>query len=219
MDVVLFGPPGAGKGTQSKFLMTRLGVPQISTGDMMRAERKSGSELGQRFDSFMSKGLLVPDELVLELLAKRLDDADAAGGAIFDGFPRTVPQAIALDAILAKRGRKIDRVLALEVPESVIVDRISGRRTCQDCGQAYHVRYNPPPSTGRCTQCDSDRIVQRSDDKEETVRTRNGAYLKDTLPILDHYRANAGVVVSLDGTGAVEEVTKRLENALEGRTQ
>lgn len=211
MDLILFGPPGAGKGTQSKFLQDTLKVPQISTGDMMRAERKSGSELGQRFDSFMSKGLLVPDDLVIELLEKRLHQEDAKGGAIFDGFPRTVPQANALDAMLAKSGRKIAKVLSLEVPESSIVDRISGRRVCLDCGQAYHVRYNPPPPSGRCGSCSSERVVQRSDDTEETVRTRNAAYLKDTLPILEHYR---GVVVGIDGMGEVDAVTKRLLDAV-----
>ncbi|MFO0711729.1 MAG: adenylate kinase [Sandaracinus sp.] len=216
MDLILFGPPGAGKGTQSKFLQDTLKVPQISTGDMMRAERKSGSELGQRFDSFMSKGLLVPDDLVIELLEKRLHQDDAKGGAIFDGFPRTVPQAVALDAMLAKSGRKIGKVLSLEVPESSIVDRISGRRVCLDCGQAYHVRYNPPPPSGRCGSCNSERVVQRSDDTEETVRTRNAAYLKDTLPILAHYRRYEGVVVAVDGMGEVDAITKRLLDAVRG---
>lgn len=216
MDLILFGPPGAGKGTQSKFLQDTLKVPQISTGDMMRAERKSGSELGQRFDSFMSKGLLVPDDLVIELLEKRLHQEDAKNGAIFDGFPRTVPQAVALDAMLAKSGRRIAKVLSLEVPETSIVDRISGRRVCLDCGQAYHVRYNPPPPSGRCGSCNSERVVQRSDDTEETVRTRHAAYLKDTLPILEHYARSAGVVVGIEGMGEVDAVTRRLLDAVRG---
>lgn len=212
MDLILFGPPGAGKGTQSKFLQDTLKVPQISTGDMMRAERKSGSELGQRFDSFMSKGLLVPDDLVIELLEKRLHQEDAKNGAIFDGFPRTVPQAVAFDAMLAKSGRRIAKVLSLEVPETSIVDRISGRRVCLDCGQAYHVRYNPPPPSGRCGSCQSERVVQRSDDTEETVRTRHAAYQKDTLPILEHY-GRSGVVVAIDGMGEVDAVTARVLEA------
>ncbi|MFN7698419.1 MAG: adenylate kinase [Deltaproteobacteria bacterium] len=213
MDVILFGPPGAGKGTQSKFLQDTLKIPQISTGDMMRSERKSGSDLGQRFDSYMSKGLLVPDDLVIELLEKRLHQADAANGAIFDGFPRTVPQAAALDTMLARSGRRIGKVLSLQVAESSIVDRIAGRRVCLDCGQAYHVRYNPPPPSGRCGSCNSERVVQRSDDTEETVRTRHAAYLKDTLPILEHYRG-FGVVVEIDGMGAVAAVTERLLDAV-----
>ena len=213
MDVILFGPPGAGKGTQSKFLQDTLKIPQISTGDMMRSERKSGSDLGQRFDGYMSKGLLVPDYLVIELLEKRLHQADAANGAIFDGFPRTVPQAAALDTMLARSGRRIRKVLSLQVAESSIVDRIAGRRVCLDCGQAYHVRYNPPPPSGRCVSCNSERVIQRSDDTEETVRTRHAAYLKDTLPILEHYRG-FGVVVEIDGMGAVAAVTERLLDAV-----
>lgn len=214
MDLILFGPPGAGKGTQSKFLQETLQIPQISTGDMMRAERKSGSELGRRFDDFMSKGLLVPDDLVIELLETRLHRDDAKSGAIFDGFPRTVPQAEALDAMLAKLGRRIGKVFSLEVTEASIVDRISGRRVCLDCGQAYHVRYNPPPPSGRCIACNSERVVQRSDDTEETVRTRHAAYLKDTLPILAHYSRFAGVVVPVDGMGEVAMVTQRLLEAV-----
>ena len=218
MDLVLFGPPGAGKGTQAKILVEKLQIPQISTGDMMRAERKAGTELGQRFDSFMTKGLLVPDELVIELLEGRLKKEDAAKGAIFDGFPRTVAQAAALDSMLAKLGRKIDRVLALDVPVEAIVDRITGRRTCESCGHVYHVRYNPPPLEGRCVACGSDRIVQRDDDREEKVRVRNGVYLGDTLPILGHYASlgGAAVVAKVDGTGSLEEVTRRIEEALAG---
>lgn len=214
MDIILFGPPGAGKGTQSKFLQELLQVPQISTGDMMRAERKTGSELGSRFDDFMSKGLLVPDSLVIELLEQRLKKPDATGGAIFDGFPRTVPQANALDAMLSGIGRRVDLVLSLEVPSTMIVDRISGRRVCLDCGQAYHVRYSAPPSTGLCGSCGGSRLVQRSDDTEEVVQTRHAAYLADTLPILAHYAKTAGVVVGVDGTGTVSEVTSRLVKAV-----
>jgi adenylate kinase len=214
MDIILFGPPGAGKGTQSKFLQEMLGLPQISTGDMMRAERKTNSDLGKRFDEFMSKGLLVPDGLVIELLEQRLRQKDAAGGAVFDGFPRTVPQAAALDTMLLGLGRRVDLVLSLEVPSSMIIDRISGRRVCLDCGQAYHVRYTPPPSTGLCGSCGGSRLVQRSDDTEEVVKTRHAAYLADTMPILDHYGRRAGVVSGIDGTGTVHEVTGRLVKAV-----
>lgn len=215
MDVVLFGPPGAGKGTQAKFLVEKLRLPQISTGDMMRAERSAGSELGRRFDSYMTKGLLVPDDLVIELLEARLKRPDAERGAIFDGFPRTVAQAEALDAMLAKLGRSIGKVLALDVPVDVIIDRIGGRRTCESCGHVYHVRYNPPPPTGRCAACNSDRIVHRDDDREEKVRRRNAEYLEKTLPILGHYaKAGSSVVAKVDGTGALEDVTRRIEEAL-----
>lgn len=217
-DLVLFGPPGAGKGTQAKFLVDRLGIPQISTGDMMRAERKAGTELGQRFDSFMTKGLLVPDDLVIELLEKRLREQDAAKGAIFDGFPRTVAQAEALSAMLGRLGRKIDLVLAVEIPEDLVVDRISGRRSCEQCGHVYHVRYNPPPPSGRCERCGSDRIVQRDDDREEKVRRRNAEYLEKTLPLLSHFEKLDALgktkVKKIDGAGSVEDVTRRIGAAL-----
>ena len=214
MDLILFGPPGAGKGTQAKILVERLEIPQISTGDMMRAERESGSELGKKFDEYMSKGALVPDTLVLELFEKRLAQPDAAKGAIFDGFPRTVAQAESLDATLTKLGRKVDRVVALDVPEDDIVERITGRRTCLRCGHAYHVRYSPPPPSGECVECGSGEIVQRKDDTEEKVRTRYAAYEEQTLPILEHY-APKGVVRKVDGVGSVDEITARILEAIE----
>lgn len=213
MDIILFGPPGAGKGTQSRFLVEKFSIPQISTGDMMRAERKSGSELGQKFDSYMSKGLLVPDELTIELLRQRLTQSDAASGAIFDGFPRTLAQAEALDNLLDGLGRKADAVIALSVPEELIVDRISGRRSCESCGHVYHVRYNPPPSSGACETCGSTQIVQRADDHEDKVRRRFAEYTERTLPILEHYE-RVGIVRRVDGTGAVQDVTARILSAL-----
>ncbi len=212
MDLILFGPPGAGKGTQAKLLVEALAVPQISTGDMMRAERASGSELGKQFDDYMTKGLLVPDALVLELFRQRLAQPDAAKGAIFDGFPRTLAQAEALDATLATMDRAIDKVVALEVPTEVIVERISGRRVCLSCGQTYHVRYSPPPPSGRCSECGGE-IVQRTDDTEEKVRTRSSEYLENTLAILQHYEPR-GVVERVDGVGSVEEVAGRVEKAI-----
>lgn len=212
MDMILFGPPGAGKGTQAKILVEQLGIPQISTGDMMRAERASGSDLGKKFEEYMSKGHLVPDELVLELFAKRLKQPDAAEGAIFDGFPRTVPQAKALDATLAKLGRQVDHVVALNVDVEVIVERITGRRVCLTSGHTFHVRYSPPPPSGVCPECGGE-IVQRADDTEEKVRTRNSAYEKETFPILAHYEPS-GVVARVEGTGTVEEITGRILTAL-----
>ena len=211
MDVILFGPPGAGKGTQAKILIAKLGLPQISTGDMMRAEVSSGSELGARFQKFMSEGLLVPDSMVLELFAKRLEQPDAAEGAMFDGFPRTVPQAEALDATLAKLGRKVDHVVAIDVPLESIIDRVTGRRVCES-GHTFHLRYSPPPPSGKCDQCGSD-IFQRADDTEEKVRTRNSKYQDETLPILAHYEPT-GAVVKVDGVGTMEEVTDRILSAI-----
>ncbi len=211
MDMILFGPPGAGKGTQAKILVEKLGLPQISTGDLMRAERASGSELGKKFDDYMSKGALVPDALVLELFSQRLQQPDAAEGAIFDGFPRTIPQAEALDATLAKLGRKVDHVVALEVDVEQIVERITGRRVCLS-GHTFHVRYSPPPPSGVCPEC-GEKIVQRNDDTEEKVRTRNSAYEQQTFPILAHYEPS-GVVDRVDGTGEIEEITGRILAAL-----
>lgn len=213
MDLLLFGPPGAGKGTQAKLLIDLLGVPQISTGDMMRAERKSGSELGKKFDEYMSAGKLVPDALVLDLIKDRLTREDAKNGAIFDGYPRTVAQAQALDSLLEELGRRIDCVISLEVPLESIIDRVTGRRVCLDCGQTYHVRYTPPPQNGECVSCGGTQIVQRSDDTEEVVRKRFEEYQAKTEPVLAHYEAK-GVVKNVEGVGSVEEITQRIKEAI-----
>ena len=213
MDLLLFGPPGAGKGTQAQFLIDLLGVPQISTGDIMRAERKSGSDLGKKFDEYMSAGKLVPDELVLDLLAKRLSEDDAKSGAIFDGYPRTVAQAESLDRLLDQLGRRIEGVVSLEVPLEDIVGRVTGRRVCLDCGQTYHVRYSPPPESGECATCGAKKIVQRSDDTEEVVRKRYEEYKAKTEPVLAHYEAQ-GVVKPVQGVGSLEEITERIKEAI-----
>jgi adenylate kinase len=213
MDLVLFGPPGAGKGTQAKRLVETLDIPQISTGDIMRAERASGSDLGKKFDEYMSAGKLVPDDLVLALLEKRLSAPDAKNGAIFDGYPRTRAQAESLDAVLSKLGRKIERVVSLEVALDVIVDRVTGRRVCQDCGQTYHVRYTPPPSSGKCHSCGATRIVQRKDDTEEVVRKRYEEYQAKTAPVLDYYEEK-GLVATVDGVGPLDDVNERIKSAI-----
>ncbi len=205
MDLVLFGPPGAGKGTQAERLVELLGVPQISTGDMMRAERKSGSDLGKKFDSFMSAGKLVPDELVLELIQKRLQREDAQKGAIFDGYPRTEPQAEALDQVLAQLGRKLAKVVLIDVPENDIVDRITGRRVDPASGQTYHLRYNPPPP--------GVEVTQRKDDTEVGVRTRYEGYKKKTEPVLPYYE-KSGLLAKVDGVGSLDEVTERIKGAI-----
>lgn len=212
MDLVLFGPPGAGKGTQAKMLLERLDMVQLSTGDLMRAERASGSDLGKRFDDFMSAGKLVPDELVLELVEKAVAKAGSKA-TIFDGFPRTIPQAEALDALLAKLGRQIGRVVAMDVPLSDIVDRVTGRRVCQDCGQVYHVRYNPPPADGKCGSCGADKVVQRKDDDEAVVTKRYQEYKSYTEPVLGYYQ-NKGIARSIDGLGPLEEIYGRIVAAL-----
>jgi adenylate kinase len=212
MNVILFGPPGAGKGTQAKRLKRSLGLPQIATGDMMRAERTSGSELGKQFDHYMSQGLLVPDELSLALLEQRLSQPDAAGGAIFDGYPRTLPQAQALDGLLSKQGKSIDVVVSMEVTLDEMIDRVTQRRTCEDCGHIYHLRYNPPPSPTECGICGG-KLVQRKDDTEEVVRKRHEEYLSKTAPLLGYYEQR-GIVRTISGIGSLDEVESRIKTAI-----
>lgn len=207
MDLVLFGPPGAGKGTQARTLAEERGIPQISTGDIMRAERRSGSELGKKFDEYMKAGRLVPDELVGELVEKRLTAEDAANGAIFDGFPRTLPQAEMLDRVLSGLGRKLHSVVALDVPLDVIIDRITGRRVDESTGQVYHVSYYPPPPEL------TDKVVQRKDDNEETVRTRDQEYRSKTEPLLSYY-SERSLLRTVDGVGSLEEVMNRVREAI-----
>ena len=211
MDLVLFGPPGAGKGTQAKRLTEILSAPQISTGDLMRAERERGTELGKKFDSFMSQGLLVPDDLVLALFRQRLAQPDAKNGAIFDGYPRTVPQAESLDKVLAESSRKVDHVVSLEVPLAEMIERVVHRRSCESCGQIYHLKYNPPPSPDLCS-CGG-KLVQRKDDTEEVVRKRFDEYLAKTAPLLDYY-AGRGLVRAVNGVGSLDEVMTRIKAAI-----
>jgi adenylate kinase len=207
VDLVLFGPPGAGKGTQAKRLVQQLSLPQISTGDIMRAERKSGSKLGQRFEHFMTQGLLVPDELVLELLQKRISEDDAKSGAIFDGYPRTSVQAKALDALLQKMDRKITKVISIEVPLEEMIERAVGRRTDEATGRIYHLRYDPPPSDFEGT------LTQRKDDTEEVVRKRFAEYEEKTKPVLGYY-TEQGLVNAVNGVGPLDEVSTRIKDAL-----
>ncbi len=213
MDFLLFGPPGAGKGTQSQRLVDIYKTPQIATGDLMRAERKSGSALGQEFDKYMSKGELVPDSLVEQLLSNRLKQPDAANGAIFDGFPRTLTQAKRLDEILEGLSRRIQAVVHLEVSLETILERASGRRVCPSCGASYHLHHKPPENTNVCDACGHEGLNQRKDDNEDVVRRRHAEYREKTEPVLSHYRAK-GIVVEVDGLGELDQVTQNICNAL-----
>lgn len=215
MDLLLFGAPGSGKGTQGQFLRERYGVPPISTGDILRAEVKAGSELGVEANSYMERGELVPDELVIDMIKKRLNEPDCSQGFILDGFPRTVPQARALDAVMDSMGRSFDRVLSLEVPIEELVARLSGRLVCSCCGHSYHVRNNPPRRPGTC-DIDGCRLLEREDDSPQTARRRIEVYLRDTMPVLEYYRREPGLVVPIDGTGSIDDIRYRLLAATGG---
>jgi adenylate kinase len=212
MVLVLFGPPGAGKGTQAAVLSDELGIPQVATGDIFRKHLKEGTELGLLARSYMNEGKLVPDEVVWDIVATRLDQDDCADGVLLDGFPRSVKQASLLMAWLGARGRRLDAVAALHVQDDLIVARLSGRRTCMNCGATYHVEHNPTSVEGSCDRCDGS-VVQREDDVEVTIRARLATYKDQTEPVLTYFRG-FGLVNDIDGTGDIEVVSQRLRLAI-----
>jgi len=216
MNLILLGPPGAGKGTQAKRLEEKHGLAQLATGDMLRRAVASGSPLGQRVKAIMEAGKLVPDAIIIEMIAERIAQPDAARGFILDGFPRTVPQAEALDRMLAERGQKLDHVILMEVDEPVLIDRISGRFTCAKCGASYHERFNPPSADGICDTCGGADLVHRADDRPEAVATRLEAYRNQTAPILPYYR-DRGILRSVDGMAEIDEVTREIEAVIADR--
>ena len=213
MNVILLGPPGAGKGTQAKRLVKEHGLVQLSTGDMLRAEGNSGSELGRKVQAVMDAGALVSDTVTIAIIENRIAAPDCAKGFILDGFPRTVPQAKALDAMLARRGLKLDHVIEMVVDEKALVDRIAGRFSCSRCGASYHDRYKRPKVEGVCDICGNREFVRRADDKPETVSARLDAYNRQTAPILPYYRAR-GILGRVDGMAAIEEVSRQIEALL-----
>ncbi|WP_333646383.1 adenylate kinase [Candidatus Binatus sp.] len=214
MRLVLLGPPGAGKGTQAQALAALWGIPQIASGDLLRAAVREDSELGREAAGYMECGHLVPDELVLKLIAERLQKKDARGGFILDGFPRNVMQAERLAVGLERVGLKLDKVVAVMLPDEEVVKRISGRRTCEDCAAMYHVVFEPPAKAGVCDKCGGE-LYQRADDAEETVRERIKVYEAATRPLLDHY-GRLGLLAKVDGVGRTDEVEKRILAALDG---
>jgi adenylate kinase len=213
VNLILLGPPGAGKGTQAKRLTDQRGLVQLSTGDMLRAEVRSGSPLGIEAKKVMDAGQLVSDAIVIEMIDHRIDRPDAAKGFILDGFPRTVAQAEALDAMLTRKGRKIDEVIELKVDDAALIERISGRFTCSKCGTGYHDKFHRPKVEGTCDKCGSHDFVRRPDDNAETVKARLVAYHQQTAPILPYY-AKKGLLRSVDGMADMAEVARQIDQVL-----
>jgi adenylate kinase len=208
MKIVLLGPPGAGKGTQAKQISNRYNILHISTGDMFRKNISEKTELGLKAQGYIDKGMLVPDELTIDIVKDRLENDDCKNGFLLDGFPRTVKQAEALDLFLNEKGNKIDSALLIKVPESSILDRMTGRRVCPKCGASYHIKFNPPKIAGKCNGCNSD-IIQRKDDSEETVSDRLDVYNKQTEPLIEYYNSKK-VLYAVDGTQDIDIVFENI---------
>jgi len=213
VKLILLGPPGAGKGTQAKRLYDKHKLVQLSTGDMLRAERDAGTELGKAADKVMAAGQLVSDEIVIGIIDHRIDAPDCKAGFVLDGFPRTEKQAVALDAMLARKGGKIDGVIELAVDEAALIERISGRFTCAKCGAGYHDKFQKPKKEGVCDACGGTQFTRRKDDNAETVKARLVAYRQQTAPILPYYKAK-GLLHRVDGMAELDQVTKEIEAVL-----
>ena len=213
MKIIMLGAPGAGKGTQAKKLAEKYGIPHISTGDIFRANIKNGTELGKKAKVFMDQGLLVPDELVVDLVVDRFKEPDCEKGYVLDGFPRTIPQAKALDDALAKNGDAVEYAIDVDVPDENIIRRMSGRRACVNCGGTYHIVTIPPKKEGICDVCEGELIL-REDDKPETVEKRLKVYHEQTQPLIDYYKIK-GILKSVDGTKDLEEVFNEIVNIVE----
>ncbi len=212
MKIIMLGAPGAGKGTQAKMLSEKYGIPHISTGDIFRANIKNNTELGKKAKGYMDAGQLVPDELVVDLVVDRIKAEDCMKGFILDGFPRTIPQAEALDYALNNQNEKIDCAINVDVPDENIITRMSGRRACVGCGATYHIVYNPTKVEGICDTC-GQNLILREDDKPETVKKRLDVYHEQTQPLIDHYNAK-GVLLTVDGTQDINDVFAAITKVL-----
>jgi len=212
MNIILLGPPGAGKGTQAKMLIDKYQIPQISTGDILRAAVKEGTPLGKEAKSYMDKGGLVPDSVVIGIVEERIQEPDCVKGYMLDGFPRTVPQAEALDGMLSNLSAQIDHVVSIEVASEELIKRLTGRRTCRECGAGYHVMFDPPKAEGVCNKCGGD-LYQRDDDNEGTVKSRLDVYDSQTLPLIDYYKVQ-GKIRPIDGVGEMKEIFERITTVL-----
>ena len=212
MKIIMLGAPGAGKGTQAKMLADKYGIPHISTGDIFRANIKNNTELGKKAKGYMDAGQLVPDELVVDLVVDRIKNKDCMNGFILDGFPRTIPQAEALDYALNNQNEKIDYAVNVDVPDENIINRMSGRRACVGCGATYHIVYNPTKKEGICDKC-GQKLILREDDKPETVKKRLQVYHEQTQPLIDHYEKK-GALLTVDGTQDINDVFASITKVL-----
>lgn len=210
--IILLGPPASGKGTQAERLQEALGLPHVASGDLFRYNLKNETELGLKAKAYMEKGALVPDDITIGMVMDRLDQPDCQDGALLDGFPRTIAQAEALDAALAEKGTEVTRVLNIVVPDDALVERVTGRRLCRECGASYHVKFNPPEEPGVCDKCGGE-LYQRKDDTEETVRKRIEVYWEQTSPLIDYYREK-DILLDVDGDQPIDDVTQALMDAV-----
>ncbi len=212
MNLILLGPPGAGKGTQAKMMIDHYRIPQISTGDILRAALKERTPLGLKAKEYMDKGLLVPDEVVIDIIQARLKEPDCRDGYILDGFPRTVAQAQALDKVLSAMNSGIDHVISIDVDKGELIKRLTGRRTCRQCGRGYHVIFDPPLNKDLCDKCQGE-LYQRDDDNEDTVRNRLEVYDSQTFPLIQYYKEK-NLVRSIDGQGGIQQIFDRIVQVL-----